>query len=48
MNGLIINCSAGMSVSVFKNNEFFDYVDNNEKRHSDELLIVVDNLLKTE
>lgn len=46
MNGLIIDCSAGMYVSVFTDDKDFECIDINEKRHSDELLISVDSLLR--
>lgn len=45
MNTLIIDCSAGMSVYVLKNDETFSKIDKNQKKHTDELLYVVDELL---
>lgn len=45
MNNLIIDCSAGMSLFVIKDNEIFSYIDENEKRHTDELLVCLDKLL---
>ena len=45
MNILIIDCSAGMSVYVLKNDETFSKIDKNQKKHTDELLYVVDELL---
>lgn len=44
MNSLIIDCSAGMSIFLLKNNEQFSVVDTNQKRHTDELLLAVDRL----
>lgn len=46
MNSIIIDCSAGMSLFVLKGEEIFSYVDENEKRHTDDLLVELDNLLK--
>lgn len=46
MNYLILDCSAGMTLRVIKDGQEFSFVDKNEKRHSDELLVVLDNLLK--
>ncbi len=45
MNSLIIDCSAGMSVYLLKNKEVFSKIDENQKKHTDELLFVVDELL---
>lgn len=45
MNTLILDCSAGMSVYVCKDNAVFSHVDLNTKKHTDELLLVLDNLL---
>lgn len=45
MNTLIIDCSAGMSVYVLKNDEIFSRVDFDQKKHTDNLLVVVDELL---
>lgn len=44
MNSLIIDCSAGMSIFLLKNNEQFSALDTNQKRHTDELLLAVDRL----
>ena len=41
---MIIDCSAGMSIFLLKNNEQFSVVDTNQKRHTDELLLAVDRL----
>lgn len=46
MNCLILDCSAGMTLTVMKDGQSFSFVDRNEKRHSDELLVVLDSLLK--
>ena len=46
MNSLIIDCSAGMSVYFIKDDEVFSKVDNDQKKHTDELLLAVDSLLK--
>ena len=45
MNILIIDCSAGMSVYLCKDKDVFSFVDENQKKHTDELLVSVDNLL---
>lgn len=45
MNGLIIDCSSGMSIFVIKDSEIFSIVDKNQKRHTDELLVSLDELL---
>ncbi len=45
MNNLIIDCSAGMSLIVIKDDEVFSFVDENEKRHTDDLLVKLDELL---
>ena len=45
MNTLIIDCSAGMSILLIKDKQIYKKIDNNQKRHSDELLLAVDNLL---
>ena len=46
MNKLIIDCSNGMSVFVCKDDEVFSKIDENQKKHTDELLASVDELLK--
>ena len=46
MNKLILDCSAGMSVLLCKGDEVFCKVDENQKKHTDELLLTVDELLK--
>ena len=46
MNKLIIDCSAGMSVFLCKGEEVFFKVDECQKKHTDELLVVVDDLLR--
>ena len=45
MNTLIIDCSSGMSVYVLKDEEVYSKIDKNQKKHTDELLYVVDELL---
>lgn len=45
-NTLIIDCSSGMNIIVLKENEVFKFLDSNQKRHTDELLLSVDRLLK--
>ncbi len=44
-NALIIDCSSGMSVYVLKGDEIYSKIDKNQKKHTDELLFVVDELL---
>ena len=46
MNKLILDCSAGMSVMLCKDDEVFFKVDENQKKHTDELLLTVDKLLE--
>ena len=45
MNTLIIDCSAGMSVYVLVGKEVYSSVDDDKKKHSDELLLIIDELL---
>ncbi|MBR7172414.1 MAG: tRNA (adenosine(37)-N6)-threonylcarbamoyltransferase complex dimerization subunit type 1 TsaB [Clostridia bacterium] len=45
MNTLIIDCSAGMSVYLICGEKEFSKIDNNQKKHTDELLLCVDELL---
>lgn len=45
MNTLIIDCSSGMGVYVLKNKEVFSKIDKNLKKHTDELLLVVNELI---
>lgn len=45
MNSLIIDCSNGMAVYVICDKGTFSFVDQNQKRHTDELLVSVDKLL---
>lgn len=45
MKSLIIDCSAGMSVYIINENDVYSKVDENQKKHTDELLVVVDELL---
>ncbi len=44
MNSLIIDCSAGMKVYLQVNGKLFSKVDENQKKHTDELLVCVDEL----
>ena len=46
MNKLILDCSAGMSVLLCKGDEVFFKIDENQKKHTDELLLTVDELFK--
>lgn len=43
---LILDCSAGMSVYVADGGKVFSSVENDQKKHTDNLLLVVDELLK--
>ena len=45
MNTLILDCSAGMSVYVCKDNAVFSHTDLNVKKHTDERLVTLDKLL---
>ncbi len=45
MNNLIIDCSAGMSLYVLKDEKIFSFIDENEKRHTDDLLVALDDLI---
>lgn len=45
MNNLIIDCSSGMGLYIVKGDEVFSYIDENEKRHTDDLLVKLDELL---
>ena len=46
MNSLILDCSCGMNVIVIKNDDVFLSRDENNKKHTDDLLVVVDSKLK--
>ena len=46
MNTLILDCSCGMSIYLICDDNIVSHIDNNQKRHTDELLLSVDNLLK--
>ena len=46
MNTLILDCSSGMNLFLLKGDEEFSHIDNSEKKHSDELLVVLDDILK--
>lgn len=45
MNTLIIDCSAGMSIILLTDSNCYKIIDNNQKKHTDELLLSVDKLL---
>lgn len=45
MNTLILDCSAGMSIYLLKDDEEFSLIDTNQKKHTDTLLLSVDKLL---
>jgi tRNA threonylcarbamoyl adenosine modification protein YeaZ len=45
MNNLILDCAAGMSLFVEKNGVVFSKIDLNQKKHTDELLVALDELL---
>ena len=44
MNTLIIDCSAGMSIILLTDSNCYKIIDNNQKKHTDELLLSVDKL----
>ena len=46
MNILMIDCSHGMEIEVFKGNQRSSYVDYDEKKHTDKLLEIVDKQLE--
>lgn len=46
MVNLILDCSCGMSVYVVTENKIFSKIDSTQNKHSDEILLVVDELLK--
>ena len=46
MNSLILDCSAGLNVILLKDDEEFLFVDESKQKHSDDLLVVIDDLLK--
>lgn len=46
MNKLIIDCSYGMSVNLLTDKEGYSFVDYDQKKHTDNLLVNVDELLK--
>ena len=45
MNSLILDCSCGMNVLVVSNGQTFLYRDDNNKKHTDDLLVNVDEKL---
>lgn len=46
MKNLILDCSCGMSVYVVNEGEVYSKIDVTQNKHSDEILVVVDKLLK--
>lgn len=44
MNTLIIDCSSGMNIYLKCGEKVFSHEDSNQKKHSDELLLVIDKL----
>lgn len=46
MNNLILDCSCGMNVYVVCDEKFFSRTDGTQNKHTDEILKVVDELLK--
>lgn len=46
MINLILDCSCGMNVYLVCGEKVFSKIDSTQNKHSDELLLVVDNLLK--
>ena len=46
MINLILDCSYGMNVFVVKDGEVFSFEDKTQNKHSDEILKVIDGLLK--
>lgn len=45
MNNLIIDCSEGMNLSVISNEKIFSFEDSTACKHSDDVLVEIDNLL---
>lgn len=45
MKNLIIDCSAGMVLILDNENDIHSFIDADEKKHTDELLLKLDNLL---
>ena len=45
MNTLILDCSCGMSIYLITENAEYSHIDKNQKKHTDELLVSVDELL---
>lgn len=45
MKNLIIDCSAGMALILDNENDIHSFIDVDEKKHTDELLLKLDNLL---
>ena len=47
MKNLIIDCSSGMKVYLIDEDKEYVKIDENQKKHTDELLVVIDELLKS-
>ena len=45
MNTLILDCSCGMSIYLITEKADYSHIDKNQKKHTDELLLSVDELL---
>lgn len=45
MVSLIIDCSYGMNVYLLDNDKVFSKIDSNQKKHTDELLLSIDEML---
>lgn len=46
MKNLILDCSLGMNVFVVNDEKVYSKIDGTQNKHSDEILVVVDELLK--
>lgn len=46
MKNLILDCSLGMNVYVVNDEKVYSKIDGTQNKHSDEILVVVDELLK--
>ena len=47
MKNLVIDCSSGMKVYLIDKDKEYVKIDENQKKHTDELLVVIDELLKS-
>lgn len=45
MNTLILDCSAGMNIFLLSSEQEYSLIDTNQKRHTDTLLVSVDELM---